>query len=518
MTRAKLDERLDVLILLKTSAGLEELQSQLSYLRITLEVQAFGSDSRTDGQTAQQQSRDVIWSGAIDLDKPPVTINGGSNSALVWSLSCVMSRPRIRMQYPMISFRASGTYREPPSNTTQRPGDRLLSSGVPASINVLEPLSRDRELQGLIPQLTALRLDRISTSTSSNAIQQSIRSRPQNPIPALPAISARVRYSKSGASSAQLATIASLDIETSPFDDKEIELTDVNMQLSAGSVEDLCAGHAINLPKTCQPRDNFVFLFRLLANKDQDQEPKASSLSRTLEIWINARVYVSDQCRPSIQMRWRTAVDFSTALNPSYGGPSQAIQRNSRPSSLALVSDTALDSDNKPQQQATTMPGFGVTMTLTAPREVCVGQPFTWDVFLVNRSDKARKLAIRAFPKRQAGDHQSHMSKTSTSSAAGGQRRGLEHADAVMDENRLYGMQKSSNKDPVPIVCLSTDVRIGNLNPGFCQNTELKFLPLAKGILRLEMVRVVDVVTNETIDIRDLPEIVAEERDEREAS
>ena len=59
-----------------------------------------------------------------------------------------------------------------------------------------------------------------------------------------------------------------------------------------------------------------------------------------------------------------------------------------------------------------------------------------------------------------------------------------------------------------------------NLNPGFCHNTELKFLPLSKGVLRLEMVRVVDTLTNETVDIRDLPEIVAEERtsDERDAS
>lgn len=59
-----------------------------------------------------------------------------------------------------------------------------------------------------------------------------------------------------------------------------------------------------------------------------------------------------------------------------------------------------------------------------------------------------------------------------------------------------------------------------NLNPGFCHNTELKFLPLSKGILHLEMVRVVDVLTNETVDVRHLPEIVAEERasDDRESS
>ncbi|KAL8681168.1 MAG: hypothetical protein Q9186_002700 [Xanthomendoza sp. 1 TL-2023] len=156
--------------------------------------------------------------------------------------------------------------------------------------------------------------------------------------------------------------------------------------------------------------------------------------------------------------------------------------------------------------------GFGVTLTLTAPREVYVGQPFTWDVFLVNRSDHARKLAIVVIPKRKAAEHKSHLSKTSVSSNAASQRRGIVHADAVMDENRLYALHKSNSKDAVQIVCLSTDVRIGNLNPGFCHNTELKFLPLSKGILNVEAVRVIDVLTNESTDIRDLPEIVAEER------
>ncbi|KAL8920910.1 MAG: hypothetical protein Q9172_004298 [Xanthocarpia lactea] len=537
-TTLHFDEQVNVLVVLRTPSGLEELQRRRSCLTINLEAQAFGSESRSsatqdsNGQSVQPQSRDVIWSGAVDTTQRPATINDGSQGALVWSLSCFLSRPRVRMQHPMIFFKISGTLREPLSAVSTDPGDRLLSSGVPASINVLEPLSGDRELQGINPQLTALRLDRISSTATLAATEYSIRPRPQKSFPALPAISARVRYSKPNASSVRPATIASLDIETSPFHDEEIQLTDVNMHLSDGSAQDLCAGHAINLPMICQPRDNVLFLFRLLVSNEQGHESRSKSHPRTLNIWINARVLCSGQCRPNIQMRWRTTVDFSTALNPSYGGPSQAIQRSSRPTSLPLTSDSeskraslqdpgiGLDSDDKLPQRATVIPGYGVTMTLTGPRDVYVGQPFTWDLFLVNRSDKARSLAILVIPRRKAGDHKTQMSKTSISSTVAGQRRGIDRAETITDENRLYSMQKSNCHDPISIVCLSTDVRIGNLNPGFCHNTELKFLPLSKGILRIEAVRVVDVLTNETIDIRDLPEIVAEERapDDRESS
>lgn len=50
------------------------------------------------------------------------------------------------------------------------------------------------------------------------------------------------------------------------------------------------------------------------------------------------------------------------------------------------------------------------------------------------------------------------------------------------------------------------------LSPGFCHNTELKFLALEKGVLHIEAVRVVDLMENKSVDVRDLPEIVAEER------
>lgn len=50
------------------------------------------------------------------------------------------------------------------------------------------------------------------------------------------------------------------------------------------------------------------------------------------------------------------------------------------------------------------------------------------------------------------------------------------------------------------------------LLPGTCHSTELKLLPLSVGSLHLEAVRLVDVNTNETTDIRDLPDIIATER------
>ena len=50
------------------------------------------------------------------------------------------------------------------------------------------------------------------------------------------------------------------------------------------------------------------------------------------------------------------------------------------------------------------------------------------------------------------------------------------------------------------------------LNPGSCYSTELKFLPLAKGYLQVDSVRIIDISSTETVEVRDLPDIIAIER------
>jgi hypothetical protein len=47
------------------------------------------------------------------------------------------------------------------------------------------------------------------------------------------------------------------------------------------------------------------------------------------------------------------------------------------------------------------------------------------------------------------------------------------------------------------------------LSPGSCYTADLRFLALSAGVLSVESLRVVDLVSNETVDIRDLPSIVA---------
>ena len=52
------------------------------------------------------------------------------------------------------------------------------------------------------------------------------------------------------------------------------------------------------------------------------------------------------------------------------------------------------------------------------------------------------------------------------------------------------------------------------LAPAACFTTELKFVALASGVLYLDSLRVIDLNTQDTTDIRELPDIVAIDQEE----
>lgn len=375
----------------------------------------------------------------------------------------------------MITFRASVALRP-----LQTPGDDLiydpyLPSGIPAPMNILEPLKDSHDSQEREPRLLASRL----------AGTQSVRQRPQtslqilktkasNSFRALPAIASRVRYHNSATKFDKATLIASLDLECAPFSDDNMRISDVDMQLSEGTVEDLTASHFPLLPLTCRPRDSTVFLFRLLLSNSLS-EPLGSNSSRTVEIDVKATVLISDDCRPKIHMRWRTGVDVTTALNPSYSAPGQSMQRSKRPANLPVVpssedvdklpvmarddDDKATREGSKTRQRAISISDLGVTITFTAPKQIWVGKEFAMDALVLNGSRRPRKLALRALTRHEKADSKGHLPKSSPLSADG--RLNPNIAEAVVDENLLYAMQKSSLEDSAQIISMSTDVKIG---------------------------------------------------------
>ncbi|KAL3480245.1 TRAPP trafficking subunit Trs65-domain-containing protein [Aspergillus californicus] len=508
------------IVLRLANCSQNSLKSHLQNLEIRLD--AFAIDPVEAVAENPTPTRDLIFSGVVDSQADPLVIvnefegeaGEGNHVYVIWSIETFLKRPRIRIQHPSIIFIASASLN--PGETRQHDSreDVYLPSLVPASTNVLQPLSRDPAFCQKDPFLPASRLLRVVPAKYSEDPIYNVLQESGHPMRIVPAASARIRYSRLNSFSGRPTTIASLDFEVTPFFDCEVVLDKADLRLSDGSIEILTDVPGLVPPVQCYPRDDFTLIYKLTPEYGPDANPSTTVMVSTLDISLEAMIKVSDNCKPRIMMQWTTNIDFSMALNPNFGGPSQALQRVNRPASLSTIlgqpsTGAVAGRPNRAslRERAYSATDMGITMSFSGPPRVEVGKLFSWSVFIVNRSTTPRKFAMLAIPRRKVANTRGHVARPSSSSMTN--RRSDQVAEAVTDDNIVHAMQKSVAGQEADLVCLSTDVRVGPLLPGTCYATELKFLPLAVGSLRLESIRLIDINSNETTDIRDLPDILS---------
>ena len=382
-------------------------------------------------------------------------------------LMAIPERPRIRIQRPSLLFIASASLDPSESRQHDSQNDDYLPSLVPASTNILQPLSMDKTFRRKDPFLPASRLLRVVPATYSEDPVYNVQQQSGHPIRVVPAAGARIRYSRLNSYSGRPTTVASLDFEVTPFINCDVIFEKAELNLSDGTIETLSDVPGLIPPLTCRPRDDVTLVYKLTPEYGPDPNPSTTVMVNILDIALEATINLSDNCRPRISMQWRTNVDFSMALNPTFGGPSQALQRSSRPTSLSMSSHqingpTGGTPPNRSsfRERAYSVTDVGVTISFSGPVSVEVGKPFSWGVFIVNRSTSPRKFAMVAIPRRKRADPRGHVPRPSSSSLS---MRSKENqiAEAVTDDNIVHAMQKSAAGQEAELVCLSTDVRVG---------------------------------------------------------
>lgn len=372
----------------------------------------------------------------------------------------------MRIQQPSLMFLASVNL-TPPGRSQQRShDDDYLPELIPASSNMLEPLSNDKTLDEQDPFLPASRLLRVIPSTHAEEPSYNIQQQTSSPIRVVAAANARIRYSRLNNYSGRPITVASLDFEVAPSVTCEVALDKAQLHLSDGAVEPLADVPEASNPIICRPRDDVTLVHRLTPEYGPDPNPTTTSMISTLDISLSAVIRLSEDCNPRINMDWRTHVDFSVALNPTFGGPSPALQRSNRPTSLSMTANSLTNANgvshsarSSLRERAYSITDGGVSISFSGPHSVEIGKPFTWDVFVVNRSMVPRKFALVAIPRRKRADLRKHAARPSSSSVTS--RKEDVVAEAVSDDNILHAMQKSAAGQEAELISLSTDIRIG---------------------------------------------------------
>ncbi|CAK7228919.1 hypothetical protein SBRCBS47491_007072 [Sporothrix bragantina] len=450
-----------------------------------------------------------------------------------------------------------------------------LQSREPSGLNLLESFGGDPALAGAWPRLSAQRVSRVAPAAAAMNPRfqpRPLRGLKSIAFNIFPAVHTRVRFARPNAAPTSPAVVAMLEIDFTPFFECEAVLSSINLKLPSGEVTDLNTADGLALPLYCVARDHFTFLYRLAPlefdvsrpavqqNHHHNQQSRpAGAAPRDLDITIEVKVLVKPGvCTPTLKMNWITGLDFTLPVNPGFGNallPPPSIQRAHRPSQLSIdgMSSFTAPSVSRPdalpsleaasRSTATTIPDFGITMTFTAPsQKVYAGEEFVWTVFVVNRASQLpltptlptsatlgggvvlppqppapRKLALIALPKRRRND----VRVLRPPSTAGGRRKSLTQndgtpveavADAVLDENIVHAMQRSSLVDSTQVVSLSSaDTRVGPLAPSACHVVELRFMALRAGAVGIEAIRVIDLGSQEHVDVRELPAMIISE-------
>lgn len=91
----------------------------------------------------------------------------------------------------------------------------------------------------------------------------------------------------------------------------------------------------------------------------------------------------------------------------------------------------------------------GLTITFSGPSRVHVGEVFTWSVFVFNQGPKQRKFVLVVAPKRRKGGEGKTLPEFPPD------------ASIVLDENSMYNLHRLSFLEPVDLIPLDNDVRVG---------------------------------------------------------
>lgn len=542
----------------------EKLHSYISNTELRVDVWAAAA-STTDLRSPNDGSpnRDLIASVNIPKIDDPITLvrdnEGDVVLQLVWEVRIDLARPRIRALHQAVTFLPLATVQGTEENVDD--GD-FLEPFTALEFNVLEPLN-DLAVAGDYPYLPASRLEKYTSPMIKREDKIRLKHVPSDPIPAYAVVLPRLKYAKINTSMPLPSTFASLDIDMIPVFETSgvIEAVDVSM----------ANGNAIlmmsdSLPVSWKSKDCLSFLYELRAASPQAEitvtEPSNSSNGvnasiDTLSITILVKAKCSANTSTTIRMSWNANVDFSLALNPTFGAPSQPLQRTNRPTSLnfapnpnaikkskaphkvttSLTSTRTASTNLQHQVIPTSIPqseNSTIVVSFVADTEPArVNVPFSWKVLIVNNSSKSVKLAVVPLPRIQRPTSTTqqytkrHAPKASNASlpptqklanqgSKGHTRTSPSTAKAVVDEQVLYGLHHqtaSAAPSETDLVSLTAEIRIGPLGAGQCHETEIQFVAYKTGVFSVDAIRIVDLVKEAEggvgmiNDIRELPDI-----------
>lgn len=447
-------------------------------------VSAYATDAVPQGQgnAASASGKHDLTSKILPGLEFSNVLFAGEQTYVIWKPKLHISRPRVRLQRPAVYFTVTISLKSSALNEPRADRRDILESFEVLSANVLEPLQFDPSFSGAGASLPEDRISKVlPTSATSREEVKPIRGSTKRAFPVVPPLYTRTRYS-----TLHDAVIASLHLEPSQLVSGTISVQEINLSLSDATIHRLTS--TLNMTGLVAG-DELVSLYKIAPKR----ESRTLSTS-TVAMSIKATVHIDQGSSVELEVSWQTSVDLTKiAAKPMYkwsrplsGGPLQpsprpSIQAGHWPSTSGLSQDSAKHET-------------GMIFSFMAHSTVQKGAEFSLRIHCANRNSRTHRFALVVLhPKRQNTTTQQRESS-------------LEKADLIAS---IFNAPLLERTKPSDILDLNADVRIGPLAPRAIYETQLKFRALNTGPLDLGVIRIVDLDTRQTVDVRDLPDVVA---------
>ncbi|KAM3418577.1 hypothetical protein BST61_g4553 [Cercospora zeina] len=496
------DEQANILIVLKTTVKQDELHELLPYLDLVLAAHATDAVPQGSGNTASASGKHDLNSRTLGADSVDEVIMTEGHTYVVWRRQLHLSRPRARLQRPAIYFTANLRIAEKPQSVPSKPKEQLLKPFQPLPTNVLEPLAFGRPPGAADIYISESRITKVAPKPPNlTDTVKPIRGATRRAFPAVPAVFTRIRYS-----TLPDAVIASLHLETSHIIAGTTTIHKADLSVMNADVKDLTN---VALPLEARGADETVLLYKVTPHAQAHAE-RNSSAESPVSISVRAEALLDQGSTVSLEIDWQAHIDLTHAWpKPHYRWTRAAGHSSYHKKSLSAHSitrpsmDTASGTSTDRTEHVSN--GGSVVFNFHAAPTTHESSEFKISVHCNNRSTRAKKLGLMMLPPRGSSNSKPRPTTAQTAIPA-----------AVIDGSTASELIATLFNDPPPekgkppdVLDLNPDARIGPLPPGACFETHMSFKALRTGVLDLGVLRIIDLDTRQTVDVRELPEVIA---------
>ncbi|KAK3618234.1 hypothetical protein LTR56_024778 [Elasticomyces elasticus] len=488
------DESANIVLVLRTAADAETVRGLLPTLEIVLAAHATDAVPQGTGNSASASGKHDLNSKALRAADSAEVVVAGDQTYVIWTLTLDLTRPRARLQRPAIYFTANLSLRS--GETDVKAEKDYLKPFEPLSRNVLEPLSTASDFRGTHVYMSEDRITKVAPKPLRREdTVRPIRGATKRAFPTTPALYTRLKFTI-----VPDAVIASLHLETSQVLAGTVSVDDIQVKVSAatdyprGEVnasEDADAVQCLtdaSLPMTMSPGDETVLLYRL----PRGRHDNGALESAILNVNVHATATLEEGSHTKLDLVWQYPLDKQEpVVDRTYSWSKHETSLNNkaeRPPSMPSTMPASQDNSSL-QSDA----GAGVTFFFTAPETTNQYDDFHLSVKCINRSTQARQFALRPTRMKQSSLATQPYPKS-------------DNGDLVAGIFQAPALQR---KKPEDIFCHTPNVNIGPIPPGASYDTTIDVRALTTGVLNMGTIRIQDLDSQQTVDVADLPDIIA---------